>query len=369
MSATLSRRASQAPPPAPARVLICDDSAVVRAAIAHALDGDPAIVVAGRVADGRAALDFVRRESVDVVILDIEMPVLGGLEALPLLLRALPGLSVLVVSALTTSGAETTLAALRLGALDYIAKPVAADLRGNDAASFRRLLPEKIRALAARGRAPHRPAAARADAGPPCRADPLPARFDLLAIGCSTGGPTALPVLVRGLGRRFPVPVVVTQHMPVRFTTILAAHLDALGVLPCAEATDGETLRPGRLYLAPGDVHLAVERRGPVLAAQLRADPPENHCRPSVDVMLRTAASACEGRVLVAMLTGMGSDGLAGTRAVIEAGGAAIAQNEASSVVWGMPGAVARAGLCRAVLPLEEIGAFLQRLTAPRRVG
>jgi two-component system, chemotaxis family, protein-glutamate methylesterase/glutaminase len=160
---------------------------------------------------------------------------------------------------------------------------------------------------------------------------------------------------VQGLGRSAGVPVVMTQHMPAAFTPILADHLKRLGMMPCAEARDGEALVAGRIYLAPGDRHLKVEGGRTGLRARVTSDPPENFCRPSVDPMLRSAAAACDGRVLVAMLTGMGRDGLAGTMKVIEAGGAAVAQDEATSVVWGMPGAIAQAGLCHAVLPLSKI--------------
>jgi two-component system chemotaxis response regulator CheB len=177
----------------------------------------------------------------------------------------------------------------------------------------------------------------------------------LLAIGSSTGGPQALFTVVQGLGKAVSVPVVVTQHMPATFTRILAEHITRLGGMPCAEARDGEPLLPGRIYLAPGDHHLLVEGGRSSLRARLTTGPPENFCRPAVDPMLRSASPACDGRVLVAMLTGMGHDGLAGTRTVVDAGGCAIAQDEASSVVWGMPGAVARAGLCHAVLPLPKI--------------
>jgi two-component system chemotaxis response regulator CheB len=184
----------------------------------------------------------------------------------------------------------------------------------------------------------------------------------LLAIGSSTGGPQALFTLIQGLGPTLKVPAVLTQHMPATFTPILAQHITKLGGLPCAEATDGEALLAGRLYLAPGDRHLLVETTRGAMRARLTSDPPENFCRPSVDPMLRSAAVACEGRVLVAILTGMGSDGLAGTKRVIEAGGTAIAQDEATSVVWGMPGAIAHAGLCHQVLPLPRIAPKLLEL-------
>jgi two-component system chemotaxis response regulator CheB len=186
-------------------------------------------------------------------------------------------------------------------------------------------------------------------------------------VGSSTGGPQALFTLVQGLGKTLNVPVVMTQHMPATFTPILADHISRLGALPCAEAKEGELLAPGRIYLAPGEHHLLVDAARGGLQARLSSDAPENFCRPSVDPMLRSAAMACDGRVLVAMLTGMGQDGLAGTRRVIEAGGSAVAQDEASSVVWGMPGAIAHAGLCHAVLPLPRIAPkLLELLRMPR---
>jgi two-component system chemotaxis response regulator CheB len=189
----------------------------------------------------------------------------------------------------------------------------------------------------------------------------------LLAVGSSTGGPQALFTLVQGLGTSLNVPVVMTQHMPATFTPILAEHITKLGALPCAEAKEGETLAAGRIYLAPGDRHLLIETARKGLLVHLSSDPPENFCRPAVDPMLRSAATACDGRVLVAMLTGMGQDGLAGTRRVIDAGGSAVAQDEATSVVWGMPGAVAQAGLCHAVLPLPRIAPrLLELLRMPR---
>jgi two-component system chemotaxis response regulator CheB len=189
----------------------------------------------------------------------------------------------------------------------------------------------------------------------------------LLAIGSSTGGPQALFTLVQGLGTRLPVPVVLTQHMPPTFTPILAEHLSRLGGMPCAEARDGQMLEPGRIALAPGDRHLIIEGSPGALRARLSADPPENYCRPAVDPMLRTASAVCGGRVLLVMLTGMGHDGLAATRLLVAAGGAAIAQDEATSVVWGMPGAIAQAGLCHRVLPLPAIAPQVLELLRARR--
>ena len=344
--------------------MICDDSVVIRSAIANILAADPGIEVVAKVANGRAALDALKLHDVDVVLLDIEMPVMDGLTALPLLLAASPGLSVIMASTLTTRGADVTMKALRLGAADYLPKPSA-----NQVAGDQRFGPELIAKV--RGLARLRRSTKAAHQGEPAAAIALrpaprhPPR--LLAIGSSTGGPNALFALVAQLNPKLPVPVVLTQHMPPTFTPILAQHIDKLGVLPCAEAREGDPILPGRILLAPGDRHLLVRRKGAGLVAHISDSPPENFCRPAVDPMLRSACEAMDGRVLVAMLTGMGQDGLSGTRMIIEAGGVLVAQDEASSVVWGMPGAVARAGLAHAVLPLSQMGAKLQALIGSGR--
>lgn len=351
--------------PAPARVMVCDDSLVIRGAISRMLQADPGIEVVARVANGQAALDALKQSKPDVVVLDIEMPVMDGMTALPLLLRADPGLRVVMASTLTTRGADIALRALRLGAADYLPKPSSIGAVSDD--SFRRELLEKVRGLA---RLRHR-AVGSTSTGSLARlalrpAPAMPAR--LLAVGSSTGGPQALFTLVQGLGRAVGVPVVLTQHMPPTFTPILAHHLSKLGGMPSAEAKDGEALLPGRIYVAPGDRHLLVEGSRGSMRARLSDAPAENFCRPSVDPMLRSAAAACEGRVLVAMLTGMGHDGLAGTRVVVQAGGAAVAQDEATSVVWGMPGSIAEAGLCHAVLPLPRLAPKLLELLRGARL-
>jgi two-component system chemotaxis response regulator CheB len=353
--------------------MICDDSAVIRRAIGNILEADPGIQVVARVANGRAAVDSIASQLIDVLVLDIEMPVMDGLTALPLLLKASPGVSIIMASTLTTRGADVALQAIRLGAADTIAKPSAAEIQDG---RFAAELLARVRGLARLRRNARAAAGARRGAGThavpglfapgPSQAltlMPAPRQAPmLLAIGSSTGGPNALFALVKSLNPPIRIPIVLTQHMPATFTTILAEHIDRLGVLPCAEATHGAPLLPGRICLAPGNRHLIVKRRPQGLFAELSDEPAENFCRPSVDPMLRSASAAVDGRVLVIMLTGMGSDGLAGTRAVVEAGGAALAQDEASSVVWGMPGAIARAGLAHAVLPLEQIGARAMQL-------
>jgi two-component system chemotaxis response regulator CheB len=357
----------------PVRVLVCDDSAVIRGLLARLLEADGAVEIVGTAANGRDALALQARARPDVVVLDIEMPVMDGLAALPALLKADPAVQVVMASTLTTRGADVTLKALRLGAADYVPKPSAV---GGIASGegFRRELVEKVKALgraAVRRRsaplrprlAPHAPAAA----APPAILRRVGARApDLVAIGASTGGPQALFRVMRDLGAGFHLPVLITQHMPATFLPILAEHITRLGGLPCAEARDGERIVPGRAYLAPGERHMLVSgsRSAPVIA--LADTPPENFCRPAVDPMLRSAAAVLGAGVLAVVLTGMGHDGLAGGQAVVAAGGAVIAQDEASSVVWGMPGAVAQAGIAAAVVPVGEVARQIQAFT---RVG
>lgn len=335
------------------RVMVCDDSAVIRSVLSRVLAGDPGMDLVCRAINGREAVQQItaRPDLADVLVLDIEMPEMDGLTALPLLLKAAPGLRIIIASTLSTRGAAITLEALRLGAADYIPKPSAASLA--DDAAFKRELLSKIRALGEAGG----PVEATHQVSLRTAATRRPA---LLAIGSSTGGPQALVALLQALRTELGptglgIPAVLTQHMPPAFTPLLAEQLSRLGGMPCHEAEDGATLRPGRLHIAPGGRHLLIGTGPGGLVGRLDDGPPENFCRPSVDPMLRSAVQACGGRVLLLMLTGMGQDGLAGTQALIAAGGAALAQDEASSVVWGMPGAIARAGLCHAVLPLPAM--------------
>ena len=346
----------------PIRVMLCDDSLAIRGAISRMIEAEGDLRVVARVGNGAAALEELRRQKVDVVILDIEMPVMDGMTVLPQMLRADPGLRVIMASTLTTRGADVALQALRIGAADYIPKPSALAIAQD---SFREELILKIRGQARLRQLSGSASRLVLNGAPPPAHALRPAgrqRPAMLAIGSSTGGPQALFTLVQGLGRNLPVPVVLTQHMPRSFTAILAEHISRVGGMRCAEAEHGLILERGAIYLAPGDRHLCVDSSQGQFRARLTDEPPENYCRPSVDPMLRSANTATAGRLLVAMLTGMGHDGLSGTRAVIDAGGTAVAQDEASSVVWGMPGAITQAGLCHAVLPIDRMAAKIREL-------
>ena len=345
------------------RVMLCDDSVVARGVLSRLLAQDARIRVTAQVGDGQdavaalAAMPAAKRP--EVMLLDLEMPVMDGLTALPRILRVAPGVQVIVASALSQRGAAATMQALRAGAVDYVPKP-SADRGGMADPRFGEELRAKVIGWARMRRSSPLGAALPVMAVPrPMRVAPRAGRPRILAIGSSTGGPQALARLVGALKSPPPVPVVVVQHMPSGFTALLADHLDRLGRLPCAEARDGEALKPGRLYLAPGDRHLLVRAGPDGLVAQLADGPTENFCRPAVDPLLRSLVEACGGRIAVAILTGMGQDGLLGCRAVAAAGGAVMAQDEASSVVWGMPGAVAKAGLASLLAPPEEIASRL----------
>lgn len=346
---------------APVRVLICDDSAVVRALLSRIMSNDAAITVVARAGNGQQAVDAVKAGGIDVVVLDIEMPVMDGLTALPLLLAADRTVKVLMSSTLTTRGAVIALEALRLGAADFVAKPSAVSSLGGDQAFQTDLLAKVIglgRQVQARRAVRQSPVQAATAlglrTGVTLRRQPAQ-RPDVLAVGSSTGGPAALLALFQTLGPKIRVPIVVVQHMPPAFTAQLANHINRLGGCTCAEAVHGEPLRAGHIHLAPGDRHLKVTSHNGRPHAVLTDDPPENFCRPAVDPMLSSLPAVFSGRVLIAMLTGMGQDGLVGSQQVVAAGGGVIAQDEASSVVWGMPGAVAKAELCHAVLPLSAL--------------
>ncbi|MGE0744942.1 MAG: chemotaxis response regulator protein-glutamate methylesterase [Rhodospirillales bacterium] len=369
MAATLPAASPPRADNAPYRVMVVDDSAVIRGIFRRTLEDDPAIKVVATAGNGQAAIDALKGQEIDVIVLDIEMPVMDGLTALPKLLKAAPNVKVIMASTLTRENADISLKALSLGAADYIPKPTS-KLEIHSAKNFQRDLRDKVRALGARrrgetrrsGRVDASPAARPAQAAIALRA-PAKVAPRILAIGSSTGGPQALVRVLGELRGNLDLPIVVTQHMPKTFTAILAEHLTKASGRTCAEAVDGEPIVAGRVYVAPGDQHMEVApgpNAQPVI--RLTRNPPENFCRPAVDPMFRSLAAVYGGKVLAVVLTGMGQDGLDGGKALAQAGATLIAQDEASSVVWGMPGAVANAGLCAAVLPLGEIAAKVRNL-------
>lgn len=344
------------------RVMVVDDSAVVRGLVSRQLNTESGICVVATAANGELALAELARREVDVVVLDIEMPVMDGLTALKQMVALYPSTRVIMASTLTLRNAEISLKALHLGASDYVAKPEA----GLGAAeTFHRDLSAKIRALAVR-----RPAVAPVAAPPPPSPTrpPSPARAPrtrpgVILIGSSTGGPPALLKLFAALRGAVEQPILLVQHMPPTFTTLLAEQLARAGDRPCAEARQGEAIRPGHCYVAPGGWHMVVDREGAAPVLRLNQDPPENFCRPAVDPLFRSAAHVYGSGALGLVLTGMGADGAAGCEAVAQAGGAFIVQDEASSVVWGMPGAAAATGLSAGILPLDQIAPWLRRIS------
>jgi two-component system chemotaxis response regulator CheB len=341
----------------PLRVLLCDDSAVVRASLARILEADPALRVVARARDGAEAVAAVQRGGVDVAVLDIEMPVMDGLTALPLLLRADAGLRVIVVSALTARGAAAAMEALRRGAADVLAKP-----RVGEEAAFAEELLARIRGYAAlrRGRRATPAPAAPLPLAPRVATAPT-GRPAVLAIGASTGGPEALAEVFRAFRQPPMLPVLVTQHMPPPFIAMFAEHLGRLGPVPVTVAEEGAPLLPGRAYVAPGDRHLLVVA-GARPSIHLSDAPAEHFCRPAVDPMLRSVAAAFGNGAVAAVLTGMGHDGGAGAAAIAAAGGRALAQDQATSVVWGMPGSVVERGAAHEVLPLPRLARRLAEL-------
>ena len=362
--------------------MVVDDSVVIRGMISRWIGAEPDMEVSASLRTGLDAVNQIERIKPDVAVLDIEMPELDGISALPQLLAKKRDLVIIMASTLTRRNAEISFKALSLGASDYIPKPESTR-EATAAETFHHDLIQKIRHLGARARRRASPAASPSMAPAPERAREVSAQpvaapvaqlqlarrpFSMLAprvllIGSSTGGPQALMTLVADIGPvidRFPV--LITQHMPPTFTTILAEHLARSSRRPAHEAVDGEIVKPGRIYLAPGGRHMRVVRHGAETAIALDDGPPVNFCKPAVDPLFNSAIDVWQGGIMSVILTGMGSDGMRGGKDIVAAGGSVIAQDEATSVVWGMPGAAANAGICAAVLPLNQIAPKLVRL-------
>lgn len=343
---------------APIRLLIVDDSVVVRSLLSRWLAAEPDIELAGQAVNGREGVRMAEELKPDVIVLDVEMPELDGIGAIPEILRKAPGARILMASTLTRRNAEITLKALALGASDYLAKPESGAIAA--AVDFRRDILDRVRALGARR--PHAAPEAQARAIPnaagklrPPLSDIFTKPPEILVIGSSTGGPQALGALIGAIGGRIAAPILVVQHMPPMFTAILSEHLSKVSPAPTAEARQGEPIRPGSVYVAPGDHHMRIVRRFGALTIALDQSPPVNFCRPAVDPLFQSAAETHPRGALGVVLTGMGADGRKGAEAIAAAGGAVIVQDEATSVVWGMPGAVANAGLASMVAPIKDL--------------
>lgn len=342
------------------RVLIVDDSAVIRGALGRIVDEQPDMFVVTTAPNGRVALDALKHSKIDVVLLDIEMPEMDGLTALPFILSAYPATRVIMASSLTQRGAEVTMQALAMGAADFIAKP-AAKAGSATLVAISIEIASKVRAVgrAARGRSDSRPASARVSAS--VRTELLASRSAIavprvVAIASSTGGPNALATVLSALPKDFALPILITQHMPAVFTTLLAQRLERDTGRTCVEAKDGDDIRANVTYIAPGGFHMIVQTNEGKPYVRLSEAEPENFCRPSADPMFRSIAAIYGASAIAVVLTGMGVDGMTGCEQVKARGGRIVVQDEATSVVWGMPGAIVRAGLDPVVTSVDEIG-------------
>ncbi len=347
------------------RVLVVDDSVVIRRLVTHALEREPGIEVVGSASNGALALQRIPQLNPDVLTLDIEMPEMDGLEALRRVRQSYSHVRVIMFSTLTERGAKVTLEALTLGADDYVTK---ASNEGSLDRSMARLREELIPKIKQFFRFPWASPAAPAPARqtPELRASPSlrssKLRPRVVAIGISTGGPAALGEILPDLPRDFPLPILLVQHMPPLFTRLLAERLNATCALPVEEATQGMAVEPGKILIAPGDFHMKVAPQGAAVRVCLDQSPPLNSCRPAVDALFASVGQVYGGATIAAVLTGMGQDGLRGAEILKAQGASVVAQDEASSVVWGMPGAIVNAGLADRVLPLGQIVPEILRL-------
>jgi two-component system chemotaxis response regulator CheB len=353
------------------RVLIVDDAVVIRRLLTEILAEDPALEVVGTAATGTIGLAKIPQVTPDLITLDIEMPGLSGLETLAEIRKLYPTLPVIMFSTLTERGASATLDALALGASDYVTKPANTGSMAAGVQAVRDALIPKIKALCARilgaGGAPTRTTAPSGRIGRAIVPPRTPSRVDILAIGVSTGGPNALAALLPELPASFPLPIVIVQHMPAVFTKLLAQRLDAKTSIHVAEGEAGRVLEPGTAWIAPGGLHMEVARVRGAVALRMHEGPQENSCRPAVDPLFRSVADVYGGRTLAVILTGMGHDGFRGCERLREVGGQILAQDEATSVVWGMPGAVA--AIADRVLPLDQLGMEITRRAAIGRTA
>jgi len=351
------------------RILIVDDSAVMRSLLRSVIATDPGLEIAGTAADGASALHAISLNAPDLVLLDVEMPVMDGLMTLGQLRSRGHKMPVIMCSSLTQRGAKVTIEALAIGASDYVAKPSGQAGREAAASALTQELIPKIHALTGspQSLAAHRlaPRPAPADLPLPVLAPSPSSPPRIVAIGVSTGGPAALDVVLPALPAEFPLPIVIVQHMPEVFTALFAERLNRRCRIQVCEGSEGEPIKPGVAYIARGNWHMQVVASalaGKPATIHLNQGPPENHCRPAVDVLFRTVTGVYNSGVLAVVLTGMGSDGFAGCRLIRSRGGSVLAQDEATSTVWGMPGAVVQAGLAHKVLPLHGMAQEILRI-------
>ena len=348
------------------RILVVDDSVVIRKVLCDTLAQDAELEIVGSASDGRIALSKIEQLHPDLVTLDVEMPVMNGLETLKELRKIHPKLPVIMFSTLTERGASATLDALSLGASDYATKPSNTGSQAMAIAAIQVELIPKIKALCVSASPklktlpPPRPA---------IRIKPRSKQpIEIVAIGTSTGGPNALGEVLPHIPKDLPVPIVVVQHMPPIFTRLLADRLASQSQIPVTEGAAGITLTPGRAWIAPGNFHMTVAHAGVNRRLDLNQNPPEHSCRPAVDPLFRSVAAVFRANVLAVVMTGMGSDGVLGAQHIREAGGEVIIQDEASSVVWGMPGLVYAAGQADAVYPLDQLAPEITRRVLQSRM-
>jgi two-component system, chemotaxis family, protein-glutamate methylesterase/glutaminase len=350
----------------PTRILVVDDSVVIRKVLCDVLSQDSELEVVGSASDGKIALAKMAQLHPDLVTLDVEMPVMNGLQTLVELRKLYPKLPVIMFSTLTERGAAATLDALSLGASDYATKPSNTGSPEQAIEAVREQLIPKIKALAPGGTSKLKSLPPPQPRVPVKR--PLNAHIDIVTIGTSTGGPNALAEVLPRIPKDFPVPIVVVQHMPPVFTRLLAERLSSRSEISIEEGSSGVVLTPGRCWIAPGNYHMTVKRVGMSRRLDLNQEAPENSCRPAVDVLFRSVASAYGPNTLALVMTGMGSDGVNGTRYIRDAGGEVIIQDEASAVVWGMPGLVYAAGQADSVYPLDQLGMEITRRVMQSRM-
>ncbi len=354
------------------RVLIVDDAIVIRRIMTDILTADPDIEVAGVAANGRIALSKITQVNPDLITLDVEMPEMNGLETLVEIRKLYPNLPVIMFSSLTEEGGQATIEALSLGATDFVTKPSNVGSTSIAMQRIREELIPKIKTFCGKAvglKPPYYPTpelitpASKAPATIITRPKPdgKPQRVDILAIGVSTGGPNALAELMPVFPKDFPIPIVIVQHMPPFFTKHLADRLNSKSSIKIQECVAGAQLNPGEAWIAAGNYHMVLVDNTRMVTLEINQAPPENSCRPAVDVLFRSVAKVYGARTLAVILTGMGQDGFIGCEHIRDAGGRILAQDEKSSVVWGMPGYIARAGLADKVLPLNEIGPEILR--------